>query len=91
MRSFAQTATCSWMSGMIIRSARSASMTHARDHDSGVYASGGRMTRTYPLIQMSSSLRAYRSLPSHSLGIGRRLREVPEPACKLVSFRSRTL
>jgi hypothetical protein len=88
MRSFAQTATYSWMNGRNIRSARSASMIHARDHDSGVYASGGRMTRTYPLIQMSSSLRAYRSLPSHSLGIGRRFREVPEPARKLISFRS---
>jgi hypothetical protein len=45
MRSFAQTATYSWMNGMIIRSAHSASMTHAKDHDSGVYASDGRMTR----------------------------------------------
>jgi hypothetical protein len=41
MKIFARTVTCSWTSAMVTRDAHSASMTHAKQRSTGVYAFGG--------------------------------------------------
>ena len=48
MKIFARTATYSWTSERTIKSARSATLIHARGDASGVHAFGGRVAR--PLV-----------------------------------------
>ena len=45
MKTFARTATSSWTSERTIKSARSATLIHAREDASGDFAFGGRVAR----------------------------------------------
>ena len=55
MKIFARTVIPARMNGMVTRFARSASMTHAREGDNGLYASGAR--------RLITSILSYQSYP----------------------------
>lgn len=82
MRIFARAVTCSWMNGVIIRSARSASMTHVRGHGSSGYASDGR--RLIPILSCRRHpiFRCIEASITTPWAKGRRFRELSEPGPK---------
>jgi hypothetical protein len=72
MKIFAPTVTLSWTSGMVTRFARSASMIHAREGRSGVYASGGRQLTFVLSYKRYSLFRRIEASHRQALGSGRR-------------------
>jgi hypothetical protein len=72
MKIFARTVTCSWTSGMVTRYARSASMTHAKERSTGVYAVGGKRPPCIGSCKYSPVFRRIEAFHHQALASGRR-------------------